>query len=71
MSRSADPERARLKAEEQAIRQREGAKVWAEHEAQAQAVDERTAKLKAQRLARDAAVSAPEADAPAPSKRRK
>jgi hypothetical protein len=58
VSQPADPERAKLRAEEKTLRDREGAEAWAEHQAQGQAVDERTARLRAQRLARDAAAAA-------------
>ena len=48
-----DPaERARLRAEAQFTKERDGAQAKAEHDARAQAVDEKTARLKALRLAK-------------------
>lgn len=71
MSQSADPERARLRAEEKTVRDREGAQAWAEHQAQGQAVDERTAKLRALRLARDAEAATAVVAKPKPAKKAK
>ena len=41
--------------EKKEIRAREGAKAWADYQAQSRAVQEKTARLRALRLARDAA----------------
>ncbi len=58
MSQPSDPDRAKLRAEEKVLRDREGAEAWAEHQAQGRAVDERTLRLREQRLARDAQTAA-------------
>jgi hypothetical protein len=69
VSQSADPERAKLRAEEKTLRDREGAEAWAEHQAQGQAVDERTARLRALRLARDAEAAAAVVEKPSPARK--
>ncbi|GEP06993.1 hypothetical protein [Methylobacterium oxalidis] len=65
----------RTKAEERAERAqrmaKEGAQAMAEHLAAIKAVDERTAKLRALRLAKEAADAEARAAAPPPAKKRK
>lgn len=57
-------ERARLRAEAQRVRDEEGAQARAEYAALAQATDEKTARLRALRLAREAEEAAAKETAP-------
>jgi hypothetical protein len=66
MSSTENPsERAKLRAEAQQVREKEGAEAWAEYRAESLATDEKTARLRALRLAREAEDAAAEAAAPA------
>lgn len=66
---------ARTRSEERAERAermaKEGAQAMAEHLASAKAVDERTVKLRAMRLAKEAADAEAKAAAPPPAPKRK
>ncbi|KAB1076092.1 hypothetical protein [Methylobacterium planeticum] len=72
MSQDSD---TRTRAEERAERAermaKEGAEAMAEHHAQAKAVDERTARLRALRLAKEAAEAEAKAAAPAPAPKKR
>lgn len=52
---SGDPDKARLRAERQFAQAEAGAQARAEHDAAAKAVEEKTVRLKALRLAKEAA----------------
>jgi hypothetical protein len=68
VARNTDKADALLNKKEQ--REREGQKAMAEYEAEQRAVREKTAKLRALRLARDAAIEQAPPPPPAPAKKR-
>ncbi|WP_319843780.1 hypothetical protein [Terrihabitans rhizophilus] len=67
--KKATAERAAVRVQKAQDREREGAKAMAEYQAETKAVSDRTAKLREQRLAREAEEEAAKAAAPpAPTK---
>lgn len=66
------PEKQKARADAQAVRERESAQAWTDHENEARAIEERTAKLRALRLAKEAqdAEEAAVAAAEAPPKKK-